>query len=265
MWALGLLVLVPAAMWLGQTLLLWRAGLPLRGKIGGNDLPRWLRTANRVIANVVLAAAVLVYPLLRGASPVTYYARFLPLGERPAELAHGAAAAVLYLALLYLAWLLTGNVEFRMRHGAGRLLRRLAGVPGTAVLAALVEELLFRAMLLGELIDSCPTAVAVGIGALVFAGAHYVRSVKRYWTFPGHVALGLLLCVAFVATGGSLWLSMGLHGGGVLVLMTVRPLIRYTGPGWLVGASIFPYAGVVGVIALGLLTINMWLAYGVTP
>lgn len=263
MLALGLLALVPAAMWLGQSLLLWWRGLPLRGRIGGADLPRWLRTANRIIANVVLAAVVLIYPLLRGSSPLSYYATFLPLGAQPAKLVHGAAAAVLYLALLYLAWLLTGNVQFRMRHRSGRLLRRLAGVPGTAVLAAVVEELLFRAMLLGELLESCPTTVAVGIGSLVFAGAHYVRSVKRYWTFPGHVALGLLLCVAFVATGGSLWLSMGLHGGGVLVLMTVRPLIRYTGPAWLVGASIFPYAGVIGVIALGLLTINMWLVYGV--
>ncbi len=44
--------------------------------------------------------------------------------------------------------------------------------------------------------------------------------------------------------------------------MAVRPVVRYTGPAWLVGASIFPYAGAVGIAALVLLTVNMWLVYG---
>ena len=99
------------------------------------------------------------------------------------------------------------------------------------------------------------------IGTVIFAAAHYVRSVKRYWTFPGHVALGALLCAAFYWTG-NVWLSFGVHAGGVLVLMAVRPVVRYTGPAWLVGASIFPYAGAVGIAALVLLTVNMWLVYG---
>jgi hypothetical protein len=38
--------------------------------------------------------------------------------------------------------------------------------------------------------------------------------------------------------------------------MAARPMVRYVGPGWLVGASIFPYAGVPGVAALLLLS---WL------
>jgi membrane protease YdiL (CAAX protease family) len=88
-----------------------------------------------------------------------------------------------------------------------------------------------------------------------------VRSVKRYWTFPGHLALGVLLCTAFLCTG-NIWLSFGLHAGGVLVLMAVRPFVRYLGPPWLVGASIFPYAGVVGATALILLTLNVFLAFG---
>lgn len=265
MLALGLLALVPLLMWLTQTVLLRRAGLRPRLRISPSELPSALKRANRLATKLIFGGVLLAYPLLRGAHPLSYYAAFLPVDRPlwrggPAAAAWGAAAAVLYLALLYLAWLGSGNIRFQVRHGRARLARREAGVVLTALMIAAVEELLFRAMLLHELLETLPTAAAIALGALLFAAAHYVRSVKRYWTFPGHVLLGLLFCVAFWQTG-TLWLSFGLHAGGVWVLMAVRPLIRYTGPPWLVGASIFPYAGVVGLAALAATITNVWLAF----
>jgi len=265
MLALVCLLAVPAIMWLGQSVLLLAAGLPLRVRISAEDLPRPLRPVNRVVTNVAFAAALLGYPLLRGQSPLAYYRRFFPVTDaRPAEALFGIAASVLYLSLLYLAWTLTDNVRFRVRHTPGRLLQRLSGVPPTALFVALVEELLFRAMLLAGLLEALDARVALPIGVLAFAGAHYLRPVKRYWTFPGHLALGVLLCSAYLLTR-ALWLPLGLHAGGVLVLMGTRPLVRYTGPAWLVGASIFPYAGVVGIAGLLLLTLNLWLHFGGSP
>ncbi|MBN2445262.1 MAG: CPBP family intramembrane metalloprotease [Phycisphaerae bacterium] len=261
MLALGLIAAVPVLMWLSQTVLLWRAGLPFRWRISTDDLPRAQRGLNRALTNAAFAAVLLAYPLLRGQSPLAYYAGFVPLASARHDGLFGAAAATLYLVLLYLAWMLSGNVEFSVRHRASRLVQRLAGVPLTAVLAAGVEELLFRAMLLAGLLESFPPAVALPIGIVVFAGAHYVRRVKRYWTFGGHLALGTLFCLAFWCTG-TLWLSLGLHAGGILVLMGARPFVRYTGPPWLVGASIFPYAGVFGILGLLLLTLNVWLSFG---
>ena len=230
---------------------------PARGPHGTGAL----RGGQRAVTYAALTAVLVGYPLLRGRTPWDYYAAFFPLGPRPTELVFGVAAAVLYLTLLYLAWLLTDNVRFAVRHDARRLVRRLAAVPLTAALVALVEELLFRAVLLAGLLESFGPRVALPLGAGLFAAAHYLWPVKRYWTFPGHLALGALLCVAFYLTG-ALWLSLGLHAGGVLVLMAVRPVIRYTGPAWLVGASIFPYAGVLGIVALGLLTLNLWQRFG---
>lgn len=259
MYSLLFLILVPVLLWLSQAALLRLARLPIRLRLSAADLPRPLKRVNRLLTHVAFAVAIIGYPLARGSSPLDYYRRFLPL-ERATEMAWGAAAAVLYLALLYLAWTLSGNVYFEIRHAPGRLARRLLAAPLTAVLIALVEELLFRAMLLADLLEHLDARVALAAGTMLFAAAHYVRSVKRYWTFPGHVALGALLCAAFYATG-TIWLPLGLHAGGVLVLMAVRPLIRYTGPAWLVGASIFPYAGVVGIAALLLLTTNVWLGH----
>lgn len=262
--ALGLLILVPVVMWLSQSALLVAARRPLRARIGAPDLPAGFKQINRVVTYAAFIGVLVLYPVLRGAAPHTFYARFLPLGPRPLEMVHGAGAAVLYLSLLYLAWLLSGNVRFEVRHRPGRLARRLLAAPLTALLVAFFEELLFRAMLLAELLETLPAWAAVAIGAVVFAGAHYVRSVKRHWTIAGHLALGVLFCVPFVLTG-ALWVSAGLHFGGVLVLMAARPFVRYTGPPWLVGASVFPFAGVVGVAALVLLTLNMWLSFGSMP
>jgi len=53
-----------------------------------------------------------------------------------------------------------------------------------------------------------------------------------------------------------------LHAAGVILLLGTRPFIRYEGPTWLIGASVFPYAGAVGVIALAMLTVNVYLTYG---
>jgi membrane protease YdiL (CAAX protease family) len=262
--ALLLLALVPVVLWLIQSALLRISGRPLRLQISASDLPRKLKRINRLATNVAFAAVLFGFPYLRGQTPIEYYGAFFPLDARAYALPHGAAAAVLFLALLYLAWTISDNVRFEIRHGSGRVVRHLLGVPLTAAFAALIEELLFRAVLLADLLNSFDVAIAVPAGVVVFAAAHYVRSVKRYWTFPGHLALGALFCLAFVHTRG-LWLPIGLHAGGVLVLMTVRPFIRYTGPAWLVGASIFPYAGVVGIAALICLTIHIWLHFGVTP
>jgi membrane protease YdiL (CAAX protease family) len=259
--ALALLALIPLTMWVAQSVLLWHAGMPLRWRLSGRDLPRHLKRANRAASYVAFAAVLLGYPLSLGFRPWEYYRAFFPLGARPRELGVGLAAAILYLALLYVAWCASGQVRFEIRHSAARLLRRLSWVPMAAVLIALLEELLFRAVLLKSLLVTQPAALALAIGVVVFAGAHYVRSVKRYWTFAGHLALGTLFCLAFYWTG-ALWLSLGLHAGGIVVLSAVRPFIRYVGPPWLIGASIFPYAGVVGVTALLLLTLNIGLKYG---
>lgn len=263
MTALGLLIAVAVVMWLSQAALLRLAGVRSSMSARSARLPRHLRRVNRLITNVAFVAALLVYPLSRGHPPLAYYASFFPLGERPVEMLYGAAAAILYLCLLYLAWTVSDNVRFEIRHERRRLVRRMAAALPTAVFAALVEELLFRAVLLADLLEGFSESVAVVLGVVVFAAAHYIRGAKRYWTFPGHLALGALFCLAFVFSG-ALWLPLGLHAGGVLVLMAVRPYIRYTGPAWLVGASIFPYAGVMGVMALVLLIVNLWVRYGVT-
>lgn len=261
--ALALIMAIPLVMWAVQSVMLLRAGRPLRIRIDARKAPPGVRTAGRITTQVCLVLAILVYPQTVGREPLDYYGSLLP-GTRSALLfPHGAAAAILFLCVLFLVWVVTGRVQIDVHQSRRKWMRRLILLVPTALFGAFVEELLFRGVVLADLLRTewIPTGAAVIIGALVFAGAHYVRMVKRHWTLPGHVMLGVLLCMAFLRTG-TIWLAAGLHAGGILMIMGLRPFVRYRGPSWMTGASIFPFAGAVGVAGLGILTIFVAGYYG---
>jgi membrane protease YdiL (CAAX protease family) len=265
MTALVLLAAVPVLIWLVQSIGLRRAGLPLRWRLDARGAPGHLRLATRIATQIGLLGVIVAYPLARGLSPVVYYAALLPRDRAAAHFAWGFCAAAAFLAVLFVVWLSTERLIVEVHHARRKWIRRLALLVPTALLGAFVEELLFRGVVMADLLyGGGSRGAAVMIGALVFAVAHYVRAVKRHWTFPGHVMLGVLLCVAFLGTR-TLWLPAGLHAGGILLIMGVRPFVRYAGPAWLTGASIFPFAGVVGVLALGVLTWAVMQAFGGFP
>ncbi|MCK6485693.1 MAG: CPBP family intramembrane metalloprotease [Phycisphaerae bacterium] len=259
--ALGLMLAIVPLMWLGQSVLLRAAGMPPRWRISADGAPEFVRTGGRVVTQAALLGVIVGFPLIRGASPIAWYAALLPRDGSAWSAAHGFCLSAMYLAVLYVSWNAAGCVRFEIRHRASKLARRVAMTPVSALFGAFVEEALFRGVLLRDLLASLPVAAAVAIGSAAFAAAHYVRAVKRRWTFAGHVALGLCLCLAYVWSG-SLWLPIGIHAGGIFAIMAARPFVVYEGPAWVSGASIFPFAGVVGVSALGLLSGVAWCYYG---
>ena len=263
MTAILLLALVPVVMWAVQTVQLRHYGLPIRWRIDAGDAPRPVRTTGRIVTQVCLLSVALAYPLLRGEGIAFYYQGLLPFTRSALQAAHGAAASVLFLCVLYIVWIATDRLHVDVHQSRRRWLRRLVLLIPTACFGALVEELLFRGVVMADLMGTTwmPRTIAVILAAVVFTVAHYVRSVKRRWTVFGHLALGLLLCVAFLRTG-TLWLTIGLHAGGIMMIMAARPFVRYRGPAWITGASIFPFAGVVGILGLGVLTAFVASYYG---
>src|SRR5262249_23053089 len=137
-------------------------------RISSSGLPKQLKSINRVITNASLASVLILYPLLRGQSPVAYFGSLFPLGRHPLESLHGYAAVVLYLSLIYLAWVVTGNIRFELRSSPGKLLGRLATAPFSAVLGATIEELMFRGVVLASLMQTFAIKPAVIIGTLIF-------------------------------------------------------------------------------------------------
>ncbi len=255
MTALLMLVAVPVVMWGVQTLQLRAHGLPVRWRIDAGDAPRSVRSLGRLVTQVSLLAVIVSFPLLKGRSPLEYYAALFPPTGSALQAVQGAAVTTLFLCILYMVWIATDCLRVSVHQSRQRWMRRLILLLPTACFGAMVEEMLFRGVVMADLMESAWLAryTAVGFAVLVFAAAHYVRGAKRRWTFFGHLVLGLLLCVAFLRTG-TLWLAVGLHAGGILMIMGTRPFVRYRGPSWLTGASVYPYAGVVGMLGLGILT-----------
>ena len=79
---------------------------------------------------------MVVYPLIRGQTPVEYYGTLLPVTATAWQLAHGAAASVLFLSLLFGAWLLADGLRVDVHQPRRRWLRRLLLLPATALLGA---------------------------------------------------------------------------------------------------------------------------------
>jgi membrane protease YdiL (CAAX protease family) len=237
-------------MWFVQTALLRAAGTPVRWRIDSREAPPSVRIAGRITTQVCLIAVIAAYPLIRGRPVFSYYEALLPRGPSTRHFIQGAAAAILCLALLYLVWIETQRVQVKSRLSRKKCLKRLTLLIPTAIFGAAVEEVLFRGVVMADLMrTTLPDWLIVAASALVFAVAHYVRAVKRKWTFPGHLALGIVLSLAFLRTG-TLWLSTGLHAGGIFMIMGTRPFFWYKGPRWITGESIFPFAGAIGMLGL---------------
>jgi len=263
MTAILLLVLAPCLMWIVQTAQLRYYGLPVRWRIDTGDAPRQVRSVGRIVTQASLLGVILCYPLLRGESMVSYYAALLPRSAAVLQCLQGAAASILFLCALYGAWIAGDCLRISVHQSRRRWMRRLILLLPTACFGAFVEELLFRGVVMADLLNTpwMPESEAVLLSVIVFAGAHYVRSVKRHWTIFGHLMLGVLLCTAFLETR-TLWLPIGLHAGGIAMIMGMRPFVRYRGPAWITGASTSPFAGVPGIVGLGLLTTFVASYYG---
>lgn len=188
-------------------ILLVAAVVNILGKLLIPPLPSLLHEPMTVVKNVLLLVAVFaLYPLLvrvfehRAASESSirrHWSGFLA-GCIIGALLVGAIYSVLYA--LGIAHLQAGS-----------------GFAGLAVAAlrplsvAMLEELLFRGVLLRITEEMCGTAVAIIVSAAVFGLAHAANPGATPFTiFALTAELGILLSLAYVLTG-NIWLAVGIH------------------------------------------------------
>ncbi len=160
-------------------------------------------------------------------------------------------ALVVGLALLFKARVLDGNLS------AVPLIKKLLGVTLTALVVAMLEEILFRGGIFGGLRRSFDWRFALVLSSGVYAIVHFLERVELSgpvtWLsglqllprmlhgfldtqklFPGFLNLtlvGALLALAYRRTG-NLWFSIGLHAGWIFwlkssgIVATVAPDAR---------------------------------------
>lgn len=173
----------------------------------------------------------------------------------------GFAVAIAVMAILFAAAFAMGAAR------GGAASRALADLPkylAAAIVIGILEEAFFRAFLFGGMCDDFGRTGALVTSAAVYAVAHLVRSPAHFYvtgldltaglrtltgsgaqlahpasalpTLLGLFLLGIVLAQAYIATG-SVYFSIGLHGGFVLGSKLWPKLIaeRAPLPGWLAG------------------------------
>ena len=183
-------------------------------------------------------------------------AELAPTRAAARELAGGFALGVALFGATMLWIALAADARFAVAAGARALPRLLL----LAAVAATVEELLFRGVLLRLLAGWLGRWGALAISAAIFGGLHLLNP---HATIVGVVAIaveaGILLGAAFLATG-RLWLPIGLHMAwnategafGVAISGTDAPAgvleTHLSGPALWTGGSFGPEASLAAVV-----------------
>lgn len=170
--------------------------------------------------------------------------------------------------LVGLQWRM-GGLEGRWTDLAGALsLGLVLGVAALATVIGLVEELVFRGFVLDLLAQDLGWGLGAGVACGLFAVLHLVwDGPAGLPSLPGLVLMGGVLTLARWATGGSLGLATGLHGGWVfaLALADALPLTpTATAPGWLMGWGGQPLTSALtlGLLLLCGLGLGGWIGLG---
>ncbi len=202
-----------------------------------------------------LVAILVLFPWAIGEDPRRYH------GDKFASVHLGLSMQ----AFLLVCGLLSALLAIYVVSGWARLERRysdrrLAYKIGKAFLIplplTLIEEPLFRGLILEQLTQVLPvniigTTLALLISAAVFSAAHFLRPQKHSWLAAlGLFYVGLVLGGVYLLSGHHYLLPIAFHAGGVLFIQATRPLARYEGPAWLIGRPTYPVAGLFGIMAV---------------
>lgn len=158
--------------------------------------------------------------------------------------------------------------EFDFTRATGGVVATVLSIAGVQFGAAVIEELIFRGLLLQGLERLCGSWVALAATAVLFGAIHLANPGATWWTaFAIAVEAGVLMGAAFLWRR-SLWTVMGLHFAwnttegllGVPVsghaspgLLTAEP----TGPDMLTGGQFGFEGSIVPVLVSLLLAVPM--------
>ncbi len=197
-------------------------------------------------------ALICLWPLLRG-SGMNSWAEigFAPNGRSPV----GDAAKGALLGWMSLAAVAVVTLAFRVNsivtiRSPGELIQHLFNAAWSAVIVAILEELVFRGALFGILRKSLPCAIAVLASSAVYSVVHFIKNgdlsgavawnsglkllaalvmrhppmVPAFFTL---LAAGSILAILYQRTG-ALYFSIGLHAGWIFWLKSYRFLLNST-------------------------------------
>jgi hypothetical protein len=220
-------------------------------------LVRWVMKG---AVQAVLASILFGLPLAMGLDPIQYHMRWLlnpPM--RPALIT--LALSIGILGCYQVINVLVGWMQVTAKYSFSKTLKKVLRSFLVPLPLAVVEEAVFRGVILGQLLDAFPqnsagVALAVLVSAAIFSSVHFIRPLKKT-ILPaiGLFALGIALGIAFILAGRNCWLPIAIHAAGVWVIQVLRPFVVYRGPAWLIGYPSYPICGVLGILCMTILSV----------
>jgi membrane protease YdiL (CAAX protease family) len=249
-----------------------------------NDLAR--RPFDRFVRRSFYVIALLaLVPLLRSIGfRSIQQAGWFPLNREWKKMGPGWMIGFFSLAAAAAISIASEAVEWNRTKTAGDHFEMMGRAMCSAVLIALLEEMLFRGVLFGGLRKSLAVGPAIVFSTGIFSALHFLERVDAPETIgpatglicfaqmlrglinfeqfvPGFLNLmlaGIILAWAYVKTG-NLWLSVGLHMGWIFWLKSYRNLVVEM-PGanlWIWGTrKLYD-----GWISMGVLLFAGWLVW----
>ncbi len=200
---------------------------------------------------LVLALAGL-WPLARALGARSWSALGItPLSGQLGPIAFGFGLGFLSLAVVALLGVFSGARNFNTGIPLDRLLKLMGAAAGTALVVAVVEELLFRGMLYGRMRPAIGQRSALLLSAGIYAIVHFFERpstpLRVTWTsgfqtlqamlegfshwqslIPGFFTLSLagILLARFFRVTGSLYGAIALHAGWIFWLGLYRGITQ---------------------------------------
>jgi hypothetical protein len=241
-------------LWAVQSVVLSVVGQPLAWPLRfttHNPLVRW--TA-RVLIQLSWLTVLVATPLALGVDPRDALRNAFPPPVPWRDIAVAFSIMLFPALIIYALYIKVGWVRIEPQHDQAtrraKLFRRFLG----PLPLAMLEEGVFRGVLLEQLLRSFPqsqayTALAIVLSAAVFSSVHFVRPShgKPIWQPAyGLFIVGCLFGLAYVIGGRSLWLPIVMHATVIFVCQVMRLYVVYQAPPWLVGYPDWPQSGLMG-------------------
>ena len=221
----------------------------------------------RVMVQVGWLLIIVGYPLLIGNNPVDFYAAAFRLPAPLDVMLILAAACIFGFALIYLLYFLTGAIKVGFLFSKRKTLRRVIGCFITPVPLAVMEEAVFRGVLLHALLNwlngTWGMFMAIVLSSALFSSVHFIRqrdSRRKPALQPaiGLFFVGIVLGTAYVAGDQTLWFPVALHAAGILAVELPRSFVTYSASPRLIGYRSFPHSGPLGILHMIFLAALTW-------
>lgn len=256
-----------ALLWLVQSVVLLASGERPAPLLRYQTDKRLVVLTMKIMVQFGWLFIILGYPLLLGLDPIEFYGAAFALPAPVWTMAIMALATLAGFAVINLIHYLLGAVEFRMRFSPAKTRRRIIGCVLTPIPLALLEESVFRGVILHALLQGLPgpagTAAAIAISSLMFSMVHFIRKrdERRKPALQPAVGLffvGIVLGSAYVFTGHTLWVPVATHAAGILATELPRSFVEYRAPAKWIGYRSFPHSGLLGIVLMISLTLLAW-------